>query len=453
MPLVLRPRTARRLAVRPLLAFIWLLFACQATAQRDPANARFLRYPFDKWAAENAKPQINWTVRIAPPHLSPHQRLLAQLHLTVEAGELRKHAGNGQIILFVRMEDAAGHRYQTSGQIPVSQLHQGDRFLQLDYTVSAFVLPGDYSISLAICDSNSLEHTFVRRRLHVAEINSDPLPVIWNGLPSVEFLPPAGNPDAWFLPRLRSFIALPLKTSRPLHVELLVNTTPSTPGSLNMFRQNMELIVPSLRVLTGLSPANGSVGLSTIDLNRRVISYRQPDLHPANRIWNDWFKLRSAFNEFGGATVDATTLAAQRQMLDYFAEQAAKSLNFNLDPAAQVDESLHVLIVLSAPVFFTQQEKPPPPDLPPDPRHRIFYISYSPTAIASLPGSLPAGRIGLGTADGGPVSGATIHRPLYIFTDDLERVLKPMGARVFRVSKPEEFRKALAAILGEIERM
>lgn len=305
-----------------------------------------------------------------------------------------------------------------------------------------------------MCDSNSLDHSFVRRRLHVPAINPDPLPAAWNGLPPVEFLPPSGNPDAWYLSRVRSSIALPFETERPIHVELLVNTTPSTPGSVNMFRQNMELIVPALRVLIGLNPANGSIGLSVIDLSRRALSYREPDLHPASRTWTDWFKLRSAFNEFGGVTVDAPTLAGQRNMLDYFATEAARGLYSDATAAglnSQASDITRVLIVLSAPVFFTKQVIPPTPELPPDPRHRIFYLSYSPTAIVRMPGNLTGGRSG--RADAGPDAEATMRQPLYIFSDDLEHLLKPMGARVFRVSKPEEFRKAVAAILEEIERM
>jgi hypothetical protein len=38
-------------------------------------------------------------------------------------------------------------------------------------------------------------------------------------------------------------------------------------------------------------------------------------------------------------------------------------------------------------------------------------------------------------------------------SDDIERVIKAMDGRLFSVIGPEEFRKALAAILGEISRM
>jgi len=50
---------------------------------------------------------------------------------------------------------------------------------------------------LAVCDTRTLEHSFVRRRLHIDAINSEPLPNMWKGLLPVEFLPVSGNPEAW----------------------------------------------------------------------------------------------------------------------------------------------------------------------------------------------------------------------------------------------------------------
>jgi hypothetical protein len=86
-----------------------------------------------------------------------------------------------------------------------------------------------------------------------------------------------------------------------------------------------------------------------------------------------------------------------------------------------------VLIVLSAPVNFTHQETAPPPELPPDPRRHVFYLRdarFAPPHTAEWRDSL--------------------------FADDIERILRPQGARIFRITTPEQFRKALAAILSEI---
>ena len=207
----------------------------------------------------------------------------------------------------------------------------------------------------------------------------------------------------------------------------MLNTTPSDQGSVSMFRQNMELVVPSLKVLSGIDPKNGSMGLSVIDLDRRAPSYEQPDLRSVIWTWGDWLKLRPALSDSHTATIDAKTLAGQSRMLEYFSREAAHRVGLDVpDSGDSASGVAHVLIVLSAPVFFTHQDKAPPPDMPPDPNHRIFYLRYAPPQTALSEGSL------------------------YMFTDDLEHILKPMGARVFRVSKPEDFRKALGSILDVI---
>ena len=430
-------------------------------AQGDPGYGRrgplgqfgqfgqFSRYPFDQWAVENAKPQIRWNVRVDPAKLSPHQRLMAQIHVNVDGAELQKRQNDGQIVMFARIEDSAGHRYQSGNQTSISRLHQGGVFRELDWSISVFVLPGDYVISLAVCDGKTLEHSFIRRNLHVAGINQDPLPNAWKDLPPVEFVPVNGNPDAWFLPQVRSRLALPVETPvelpvelpvekrRPVHVELLVNTTPAAPGTLNAFRQNMELVVPSMKVLMGIAPSGG-IGLSVVDLNRRASTYEEPDLRAMAR--PDWLrsnltKLRAAFAESRNATVDIKSLAGQRKMLDYLAVEA----NRRLGTPGSTEDTARVLIVLSAPFYFTDQDQPPAPELPPDPSRRVFYIRYSPLAILMLNNPTP--------------DSARFRVPLYPFSDDIERVLRPMGARVFRASKPEEFRKALGTILDEIGKM
>ncbi len=420
--------------VRAIFAVVTLCgCALPVQAQRGFANTQFLRYPFDQWAAENAKPQLRWGVRIAPAHLSPHQRLVSQIHIELDGSELQKRRADGQIVFFIRIEDSAGHRFQIGNQSFLANLRPGEKFAQLEYNVSAFVLPGDYVVSLAVCDGKTLEHSFSRQRLHVASLRPEPLPNAWKGLPSVEFVPDGGIPYSWFLPQLRSLVRLPVDNEHPVRVELLVNTTPSELGSIGMFRANMQYVVPALKVLMGIDLAAGSIGAGIVDLNRQAFTYNQPDLHIANVASQgrgsagrgEWSSLRSVFNEFSNATVDAKTLAGQRRMLDYFSAQVTRLLGSADNP----DTRPHALIVLSAPVYFTRQERPPLPDLPPDPARRVFYIRY-----AEFP---PQSREA---------------RP-YFYADDLEHILKPMGARTFRVESAAQFRKALAAILEEIANM
>lgn len=422
-----RPRAIGR------LLFLVCLCAGSAFAQRGPGGLLFTRYPFDQWAAENARPEIKWNVHIDPAYLSPHQRLVTRVRVLVEGNELKKRETKGPMLVFVRIEDQAGQRWQTGNQMSVAALKRGNGFLDLSFDVSAFMLPGDYMVSLAVCDAHSLRHSFLSRPLHVAPLIADPLPHAWETLPSVEFLPVMGPPDGWYLPLVRSRVALPVVTARPVHIDLLVNTTPSDLGSLSMFRQNMEVVVPAMKALTGIAPFMGSAALNVVDLNRRVITYEQPNLGAVS-----WRAMRHVFTDFNGASVDARTLAGQRRILDYLSSEAGRLLNPN---GILADDAEHVLIVLSVPVYFTKQERPPVPDTTASPGRRVFYIRLAP----------PQPAVRRSVFDGPGV--ALLPEPLYPFQDDIERVLKPMGARVFRTGRPEDFRKALGVILEEIAKM
>lgn len=412
-----------------------LVFAVSASAQRN-GGAYFARFPFDRWAAENAKPGIHWNVELESARLSPHQRLLSTIRIHVEGSELKSRPG-GQIIAFLRIEDAAGGRYQMAHTSSVRRLNKGDKYDRLTVTFTAFFRPGDYTVSLAVCDPMTLDHSFARRSYRVAPLKSDPLPDAWRDLPAVEFTQPDAPPYSWYQPQLRSVVRLPVANGKPVRIELLVNLTPSDLGSLAEFRSNMQVIVPSMKVLMGLDPADGSVGLSIADLNLQKMVYEQPELRIANigrgamPGRGEWPRLRPVLADFSPAKVDAKTLAGERRMLGFFSGEVSRLL-------APADPP-RVLIVLSAPVYFTKQETAPPPELPPDPHRHVFYICYT-RPPHFTPGELIwqelPDRIRPGQS--------------YSFADDIERILRPRGARIFRVYRPEDFRKALAAILNEI---
>lgn len=404
---------------------------------RNPGSFFFSRYPFDRWATENAKPQIHWSVQINSPHLSPHQRLLQQIDIAINGSELRSRSDNTQLMAFVRIDDAGGQRYQYVNLSRVSAANR-KQIQEIDFHFPLFILPGDYTVSLAICDSRTLEHSFARRQLHIAAITpinqQDPLAGAWKDLPSVEFIPVNGIPDSWYVPQIPERLSLPLQTSRPTHIQLLVNTTPAVPGTISELRRNMENVVPSLKALMGIDPAQGSIGLSIVDLARRAFTYEEPDLRatpPSEWPRRNLNRFRAAFAETRTTVVDVRTLEGQRRTLNYLSVEVTRLLG----PQNSTDAMRHVVIVLSAPFYFNDQDKPPLPDLPADPARRLFYISYSPLAILQTDG-IP-----------GP---STLRVPLYRSSDDIEHTLKPMGARVFHVSRPEEFRKALGAILAEI---
>ena len=110
---------------------------------------------------------------------------------------------------------------------------------------------------------------------------------------------------------------------------------------------------------------------------------------------------------------------------------------------------MRVLIVLSAPMSFAPGEDLHPIKAAKDLNQRIFYIRYRPALVRRFPPPDvdPFGRqrnMGRGLPRL-PVN--------EVQQDSLEGTLKPLDPRLFDVDSPEQFRKALAAILGEISRM
>ena len=54
----------------------------------------------------------------------------------------------------------------------------------INYAQEAFVLPGDYRVSMVIFDTKTGEHSAMQKMLHVNPLRNDPLPAAWKDLPA-----------------------------------------------------------------------------------------------------------------------------------------------------------------------------------------------------------------------------------------------------------------------------
>lgn len=471
------------------LAMSAILCATEIVSPRAPV---FSDYPFDQWAAEPEHSAIKWEVHLLPPQLSVHQRLIERIQTVVPGGELAKRRGRGELVLLARFEDSDGRPWRAGSRLDLVKVQAGVKSQELTFTLAAFIKPGDYKVLVALIDSRTLEHSFTRRTLHVAPLKGDPLPTAWNGLPAVEVLPAVDGPDAWFLPAVKGLLHLPLTidaentvlafnaepetdaawqgataqktaftgksssfrhaikaTTEAPHIDLLINTTPSewanSPAAA--LRRNMSVVIPALKVLSGLNVKIRPPSATVIDL-----THQRTGFETANAASLDWNALGKLLAETNPAVIDAKSLSAQSTMREYFANEVARRAG-DSGPARW-------LIVLSGPLVFARQDDTPPPVLLPDPRRHIIYMRFSP-GFGSAPGAdiqiapvrrvhgpmpgfgtvLPGGYGRGGRGRGGP-------EPLY--PDDLERVLKPMGARIISVTTPEVFRRSIAALVEEI---
>jgi hypothetical protein len=123
------------------------------------------------------------------------------------------------------------------------------------------------------------------------------------------------------------------------------------------------------------------------------------------------------------------------------------------------------LIVMSGPLNFSHQEETLIPELPPDSNRHIVYLRFSGGFGNGMPGIAPLVlgpnvQIAPPRRIHGPMPGLGTVIPMppgrgrgmmdLPYPDDLERVLKPMGAQIVSVTNPDVFRKTIASLIQEI---
>lgn len=410
-----------------------LLLPALLCAQSGMRDRYFARYPFEKWQADGPAAAMKWAVRVQPAKLSPHQRLAARFEIELDSREVDKRRGRGEMIVFIEVADAEGRKYRTHEAYDLRRVPSDAKALPLEYAQDVFVQPGDYRISFAMCDSRTTDHNFQSRTLHVPPIHADPLPDAGRELPAVEFLRLYQPPEVWYQPYTRGRLKIRAEAPKPIHIDLVMNMTPSQrfSGSVRVFRRNMSVLLPALKILSGMEVADGSLDVTLLDLTQRR-TWSQPGARGL-----DWNRMREPFANANPGVVDLQSLQAKGEMQQFFWDQILDRLR-----APREAVPLRAVIVLSAPVFLERQYKVEPATFPKDPNRRVYYVRYRPPAPTRPP-----------VPTFGPQPGGSVPASVALPSDDLEHTLKLLDARTFNIQSADEFRKALAAILSDIARM
>src|SRR5579863_435437 len=184
-----------------------------AAAQNSADNTHdpvFDKVPFAEWAAGGPQAQMKWSEHVLPVILSIHQRLVVRVLIQMDGAEAAKRRGEGELVFYFQFTDSKGRTYQDHTTYDLAKAEEGLKAQDITCTDMAFVLPGDYAVSVAIYDTATKEHVIKKNKLHVAPMKLDPLPDMWRDLPAIEFLDASDPPDRWFLPKTRSKLNLPV---------------------------------------------------------------------------------------------------------------------------------------------------------------------------------------------------------------------------------------------------
>ena len=425
-----------------VLVLLIIVEASPGFTQRGSLDPAFTKVPFDQWLQGGDEGQIRWTAHVLHPQLSAHQRLMARVEVQMDGAELARRRGKGQLVIFVRLTDAEGRPYQDHGIIDLEKIEEGIRNQNVTYVESAFVLPGDYRVAVAIFDTATGEHSAKQEKLHVPAPKNDPLPDAWRDLPPVELIPRAEPPDGWYLPTLAGRLHLPAETRRPVQIAVMVNLTPSERlvHAQQVPESNLGTLLPALKVISQMTVRDGSLSIALLDLARRRVTFQQENIHNL-----DWPALKGSLKEADAGTIDVKSLEDRHHKVEFFEAEASRRIGpapKEKSPGAVVPA--RVLIVLSNPVEFESGEDLQPIRLARESDCRVFYIRYHPHIVPpAVP--LPALARGRRQRPGLPPPAL---RETQI--DQLAPTLKRLGPQLFDVETPEQFRRALATTLAGI---
>ena len=399
----------------------------------------FSTIPFEQWMAQGQS-HIHWTARITDPVLSNHQRLTARSEMEIDGKELARRRGKGVFRMFVQLTDEQGRNWQSHDEIDLEKVEKGFHSSDAVYIQSFFVLPGDYKVSLLIEDTETGEHSAMRKKLHAVPLKNDPLPEAWRNLPSVEFIHPEKPPDNWYQPGVEGRLNLSVEPRHSVDIRLILNLTPSErfSGSTRVQSRNMGALIPSLKVLSQVAWRNATLSVEFLDLVRRQVVWRQNKVEEL-----EWARASDSLAVANPGIIDVQSLLNRRYEAAFFLRDIFRAIG---RPATIP----RVLIILSAPVAFEAGEEIGSIKLTPRPDFSVYYIRYQP--LPPLAFASPRRRDG-DMAEPLTKGMAAVHNLYGPQIDQLEPMLKPIDPRLFDVSTPEQFRRAVSVILSEVARM
>jgi hypothetical protein len=354
----------------------------------------------------------------------------------------------------MEFRDSTGASYTIHSEIGGRNVAKASSAGTLEYSADAFLIPGTYQVSLAVAEPSTGKRSLRRGTVRVSPVKNDPLPGAWRGLPPVELVAVPDVPERWFLPSVAGRLSVMIENRRPVRIEILMNTSISeeSQSRQQVYNAAMEALLPLLKVLSQIAPRNGSVNVTCIDLWKHQAGLEQEDVRQLN-----WPSLKNALLQANPNMIDAEALKHHEESAQFFADEVAR----RLAPPSPV----RVAIVVSPSVEFTAGQVPASVHLQHDPDLHVFYIRLASVRM-DAPFAALTPPVGRRAGEPAPIPGAPAGSPgatgdrwdanempvrVTITNDQLARALKPLEPRVFDVATPGEIRKALGAMLREIE--
>jgi hypothetical protein len=405
--------------------------AMTVCAQEATTDSVFADAPFDKWKAQGPREEVPWQVHMSADRLSFHQRLIATIQIEVPGPELLKRTQDEQITLLVEVRNGEGVSFRNYGLLELNNLKPEMKRSDVEFSWQAFAVPGQYEVSAALWDKKSGEHNFLHRLFHVDAYKNDPLPGMWRGLDAFEFWSTKRDgPEFMFHSDVEGHLHLPLATRRPVHLEVLLDLTPSAEifrGNYGEYNYYLAGAVAMFKVFSQITLSKGSRSAAVLDLVQRRVPFEQTEGADL-----DWPNLRKALApDQGPGVVSVKDLQNRRQSPVFLREEIIRRLRRPGGPAGKPGEKpLHVIVLIGSPMDFYVFPALPVVETGDEKDCIIYYLQFEHLSFQGFEGKGLTGAVG-----------------------NVEKMLKPLKVRTFQVRSPGDVRRALAKIIEEVSGM
>jgi hypothetical protein len=380
--------------------------------------------PFD--AAERLslpdRTDFPWKVSILKDGLTLQQRYIVQVQVTIDPGRLeqRAHERDFHFVLKIAGADdrwVDGHSYT---HIPVPP--GLDRSYRVTCVSSVYLRPGRYTVAIIAHDSTFNRWNIRRSRVTVPRLKKDPLPELDRDLLDTEFIaevpqnPPKFAQPLWALAKGKEF--LPVANSRPLCVDIVVNTSSDYNNYWRKSAWGFDYRVNALRmlqvasVLSRLQLRSGCVRISIFDAFQMKMLFDREDASDF-----DWQHASEVVAKQNRTTIEADLLDPQMQPAA-FLQNALQRISDDARCSTGNEPASEIVIVVSRELLFPKPKNIEPVLLTNPDSIRYFYFCVTEWSYAD---------------------------------DDLLKILKPTNPRRFSVLTPLAFRTALAEMISSLE--
>jgi hypothetical protein len=380
---------------------------CLTQAMRADSGFDLKQLPLTTWLAEGNTTQFPWKVQVRSPQLRTDQRYEVAFNASVESKDLHWSQGPHElrVVTGVSSMDDRWLVPPKSGREVFPSTPPANVLIQ--FTDCLFVQPGDYVLWVVLSDSKNARHNVIKRRIRVSQFPADLWPAMNSKLPAVEF--PLSNRNGRNTPAVvPGTLALPLQNDRRLRMELIPILNPSDQwaGRADMARRNNNQVLSATGVLSQLRMPNGSISVRALDLVNQL-TVLQRDLQEFN-----WTAIGDVFTRVAdNHTVALPALEALKQRSNFVRNLLRQQLS-------QPGDAVKVIVLISGTIRFEPGSDMSPLKLEGDCICRIYHLHF---------------RIN--------------HDDVF---DDLIKLIRPLRPRLYEITTPMDFRKAVVDMVEDL---